>query len=135
MSFSFRSLLSPCLIAVLCATQFSVSAQEPSPSLYEKRLGIQKGTSTGIVVYDFEKSPRSTASTPPSAPSEPQPEAKPSREPVPQPSSVSGFWSTAQPPSGRSLMTARRLGALNGGIPVPTVRKASEPKADPVAKQ
>jgi hypothetical protein len=133
MSFpSFRTLQWPCLIAVLFASQFSVLAQEPSPSLYERRLGIQKGTSTGIVVYDFEKSPRSTASIPPSVPSEP--EAKPSVESVPQASSPSGFWITAQPPSGRSLMTARRLGALNGGITVPTGRTAPESQAEPVAK-
>lgn len=130
MSFhTFRTLQSLCLFAVILASHAFVSAAEPSPSLYESRLGIIKGTSPGIVIYKFQQS---AASAPSSAKSEV--EAKPSAESTPQASAKSASWSTLQPPSGRSLSAANRLGAVDGGIQVPTARAASESQAAPVPK-
>lgn len=130
MSFhTFRTLQSLGLFAVLLASHSIVSAQEPSQSLQERRLGILKGTATGIVIYNFQPS---TASVPTSVPSDAA--TKPSAEQATQAPSKSGFLSTLQPPSGRSLSNANRLGAVDGGIPLPTARTASESPAAPVAK-
>jgi hypothetical protein len=131
-SHTFRTVQLLCLFAVTSVSQSIVSAQEPSASLYERRLGILKGTSTGIVLYDFEKSQEAAVSAPTSAKSEAQ--TKSSAESVPQASSKSGFFSARQLPSGRSMSSASRLGAVDGGIPVPTARTASDFQVVPVAK-
>ena len=121
---TFRTLQSLCLFSVILATQSTVSAEEPSQSLYETRLSINKGTSTGIVIYKFQQP---AASAPTNAKSEAV--TNPSAESVPQAPFKSGFLSALQPPSGRSLSTANRLGAVDGGIPVSTAHTASESKA------
>ncbi len=132
MSFhTFRTIQSLCVFAVILASQSTVSAQEPSQSLYDRQMGIIKGTATGIVIY---KAQPSAPSAPISPKSEAEAVAKPSAESVPQAPSKSGFLNVLQPPSGTSLSTATRLGAADGGIPLPTARTAAESQAVPVAK-
>lgn len=118
MSFhTYRTLQSLCLFAVMLASQSIVSAQEPSQSLQERRLGIINGTAPGIVIY---KPQQSAAPAPTSSQSAAV--TKPSADSVPQAPSQSGFLSTLPPPSGRSLSSANRLGAVDGGIVLPTAK-------------
>lgn len=128
MSFhTYRTLQSLCLFAVMLASQSIVSAQEPSQSLQERRLGIINGTAPGIFIYKPQQSaaPAPTSSqSAASAPTSSQSAAvtKPSADSVPQAPSQSGFLSTLPPPSGRSLSSANRLGAVDGGIVLPTAK-------------
>lgn len=133
MSFhAFRTIQPLCLFAVLLASQSSVFAQEPSQSLYERRMGLIKGTSPGIVIYDPEKSqPPATPATPATTgtPATPAPssaksetDSKSADPAVSQAPAKPGALSMRQLPSGRSLRDASHLGAVDGGIPVPTGR-------------
>jgi hypothetical protein len=133
MSFhTFRTIQSLCLFAVLLASQSTVSAQESSQSLYERRLGIFKGTSTGIVLYNFEKSQQSAASAPVGANS--AADTKPSAVSASQAPSKAVVSSTLQPPSGRSMREASQLGAEDGGITLPTASTPSRFQGGPVTK-
>ena len=124
-----RTIQSLCWFAVVLLSQSTVLADESSPSLYESRLGVIKGTSTGIVIYRFQES---AASAP--VRSTPEAQTRPSAESGAQPSPPSGRMPVIQPPSGRSLRTATQLGAEDGGIQLPTARTAAESRAVPVAK-
>jgi len=137
---SFRTLPLLSLVALVLGGQSVGLAQERSQSLYEKRLSMIRGTSPGIVIYGAEKSaaPASAPATAPvaaaAASTKAQAESKPTAEGVPEASSKSGFLTAIQPPSGRSMSNARRLGTGDEGIRVPTARTALQPAADPVIK-
>ena len=131
MSFhSFRTVQSLCLLSLVLASQFTVSAEESTPSLAERKLRMLRGTSTGIVIFDFEKSHQSAAPT--TAKSDAQ--TKTAAESQPHAPSGSGPLSEPQLPSGRSLNELRRLGTGDGGMVVPTSPTPSKPHADPWAK-
>ncbi|MEI8155979.1 MAG: hypothetical protein WCH60_03875 [Burkholderiales bacterium] len=125
-----RTLQSLSLIAVVIASQSTASAEEPSPSMAEKKLRMLEGTSTGIVIFDFKKTPQSPASA--TAKSEAQ--SKPSAESAPQAPDRSGFLSALPPPDGRSLNDLRRFGTADGGVVVPTAPTPMKPHADPSAR-
>jgi len=137
---SFRALQLLSLVALVLGGQSVGFAQERSQSLYEKRLSIIRGTSPGTVIYGGEKSPAPASGPAPapvaaaSANSKAQAESKPTAELVPEVSSKAGFLTAIQPPSGRSMNTARRLGTGDEGIRVPTARTASQPAENPVIK-
>ena len=123
----FRTLQSLCLIAVVIASQSTATAEEPSPSMAAKKLSILNGTSTGIVIFDFDKPKQSAESTTIQS----EPGAKPSAESAPQAPTKSGFLTTLQPPNGRSMNDLRRFGTEEGGIAVPTAPTPLKPHADP----
>jgi len=134
MSFRASRLLAGlCLLAPSLASLSSASAQEPAPSLYERRLGIIKGTAKGIVLFGPSKSEQPA----PTVPSERKIETGNSEKPfaaAPQAPAQPGLLSALPPPSGRSLAAARLIGAVDGGIAVSTARAASQPQAEPAAK-
>ena len=122
-----------CLSAVTLGSLSNAFADEPAPSLYERRLGIIKGTSKGIVLYAPDKPEPPTVATPSSDKAAVGVDGKPVTA-VPQAPAESKFLSKLPPPSGRSMADAGRLGAVGGGIPLPTARSASQPQAEPAAK-
>jgi hypothetical protein len=126
-----------CLSVVTLTGVSSAYADEPAPSLYEKRLGIIKGTSKGIVVYDPAKpaTPSAAAGTATSTngKAEVGADGKPAT-PAAQAPAPSKFLGTLPPPSGRSMAEASRVGAVGGGIALPTARSASQASAEPAAK-
>ena len=102
-------------------------------------LGIIKGTSKGVVLWEPEKSEPPAAATPRSGKAEVEAEVVVGVDgkaivAAPAVPDTSKFLSKLPPPSGRSMADARRLGAVGGGIPVSTANKATEPQAEPVAK-
>ena len=127
------------LLALTLTTLSSAFADEPSPSLYARRLGIIKGTSKGVVLWESDKlehAPAAAIAAP--APADSRRAATADSTPgaaAPEPPLKSRFLSPLPPPSGRSMNDARRLGAPGGGIQVPTAHKtASEPQAEPAVK-
>lgn len=121
------------LFSVLLASQALVFA-EPVQTLAEKRLSIIKGTSPGIVLFDFDNAPRAAApvatstsgTTGSTSPAVSAPAA------APQPTAASRFFSALPPPSGRSLQSARRLDAPDQGVALPTA--STMPPKEPAAK-
>ena len=120
----------------------SLLAAEPTQSLAEKKLSIFRGTTPGIVIFDFDKAPRGAASAPRNASTAngtgdgagTAADAKhPDVTPAEQPSG-SGVFSALPPPSGRSLQSARRLDAPDQGIVLPTARSASKPPEEPAKR-
>ncbi len=155
---SFRSPLvhrAICLAALALVSQ-SVTAAEPTQSLAEKRLGIIKGTTPGIVIIDFDKKPATTAPAPASTTATATAgnassttatttttattavttavDPKASSAMVADQPIVNRFFSALPPPSGRSLQSARRLDAPDQGIALPTARAASQPQAEPAKR-
>ena len=136
------------LVVALALSGQSILAAEPTQSLAEKRLSIFRGTTPGIVIFDFDKAPRAAASAPRSASASAANGAgdgtgngagtatdakNPDVTAAEQPSG-SGFFSALPPPSGRSLQSARRLDAPDQGIVLPTARSASQPPAEPAKR-
>jgi hypothetical protein len=134
-----RNFLPLCLLAPVLASLPGAYADEPAPSLYERRLGILKGTSKGIVVYEPEKPAPPSTSTVTSANGKAEVRADvrvdvpPVATAAPTPA-ASKFLNSLPPPSGRSMADAQRLGAVNGGIPLTTARSIAQPTAEPAAK-
>ena len=115
-----------CLLAPLWVGHAAVHA-EPNPSLAEKRMGFIKGTTPGIVLFDFESAkPRAAAS----APAQPQAAVATAQEPA----IGNRLLNALPPPSGRSLQSARRLDAPDQGVPLRTSRDVPQPQAEPAAK-
>ncbi|MBC7916230.1 MAG: hypothetical protein H7Y28_00330 [Rhodoferax sp.] len=135
---TFRMLQSLCLLSLTLAAHFPVSAQERSQSLQERRLGLIKGTSKGVVIYEFGKSEPATppAPTHANAAANAEPAAKPSSATAtaPQAPTTSGFLNALPPPSGRSLNAARRLDAPDQGLAIPTARDAAKAQTEPPSK-
>lgn len=121
-----------CLVAWGIAVPSMALADEPSQSLYEKRLSIMRGTAPGIVIFDFQKSP--TPAVAASAPGVSEPEPKKVAESAPPAAPTTAPVTALLPPTGRSMNTARRLGSGDQGIVVPTAKTTSPLSADPVAK-
>lgn len=126
-----------CLLALALTNVTNASAEEPTPSLYQKRLGIIQGTAKGIVLWGPDKSEPSAA-TPAAAaaPADRKKEAGVDGKPTaaaPQAPATSKFLSALPPPSGRSMAEAQRLGAVGGGIPIPT-KAAPVPQTEPATK-
>ncbi len=117
----------------------SILAAEPNQSLAEKRLSIFKGTAPGIVIFDFDRAPRATASAPRSASdangagvgTSAAANAKSPDDAASEQTTRPRFLSALPAPSGRSLQTARRMDAPDQGIALPTARSASHPQAEP----
>ena len=122
-----------CLLAALVLAQ-SPAAAEPPQSLAEKRLGVIKGTTSGIVLFEFAgDAPRAAAPVPakpkpatstgteiaPSAVSKPS-ESRPTEAAAYEPPIGNRLFSNLPPPSGRSLQSARRLDAPDQGVPLRT---------------
>jgi hypothetical protein len=123
-----RTLLPLTLLALtLASASTTACADEPAPSLYERRLGIIKGTSKGVVLWEPEKNEPPAATKPSNGKVEAGADGKPVSA-APQVPAKSGFLSMLPPPSGRSMADARRLGAPGGGIPVSTANKAAQPE-------
>lgn len=138
-------------LAVFCQ---SATAAEPTQSLAEKRLGIIKGTTPGIVIIDFDKKPATTAPAPASTTATATAgnassttatttattavttavDPKASSAIVADQPIVNRLFSALPPPSGRSLQSARRLDAPDQGIALPTARAASQPQAEPAKR-
>jgi len=97
-------------------------AAEAKQSLEERRLGIIKGSTPGIVILDL----RATKQAEPAASASAGVEAKPAVA-APQGSWASRWLGKLPPPSGRPLNDARRLDAPDQGIPLPTAASASQP--------
>lgn len=128
-----RSLALLLISAVTMAGSTSAFADQPSPSLYERRLGIIKGTSKGIVLWEPDKPEPSAATTPTNSNVEISNDGKPVAAAQSAPD-TSKFLSKLPPASGRSMANASRLGAPGGGIPVPTANRASPSEAEPAKK-
>lgn len=113
----------------LALTSLSAHADEPSPSLYEKRLGIIKGTSKGIVVWGSDSAQPATAGTAnaANAGTSGNKSALASPDAPQQSADKPAILNTVAPPSGRSLNDARRLGAVGGGITLPTKATQAAP--------
>ncbi len=108
------------LLAPLWVGHASVGA-EPSQTLAEKRLGIIKGTSSGIVLFDFgSAAPRAAASAP--AGQVQTSETKAAVAPAQEPAIGNRLFNALPPPSGKSLQSARRLDAPDQGVPLRTSR-------------
>lgn len=138
------------LLVLVWAAHSSVLAQ-PSQSLAEKRLGIIKGTTPGIVLFDFGATPpRAAAFAPAPAPagvgtsanvgSGTTGQAKPSDTkasdaPAYQPPIGNRLLSNLPPPSGKSLQSARRLDAPDQGIQLRTTRDEPQTPAEPATKR
>lgn len=143
---------SPALLPLFCLLALpllgtTAQAEEKSPSLYERRLGQIKGTAPGIKLWESGKPAQAAASAPKEAlpqsaatqaqgtqPTTPTAAQAAAPAPAAAPLIPSGFLSGLSAPSGRSLNTARREGAVGGGIALPTARSASQPKADAGSK-
>jgi hypothetical protein len=108
-------------VLLLLASQAAWSA-EAKPTLEEKRLGVIRGTTPGIVIFDFGAAKK----TEPPASSNAGAEARPASEAA-APAGWRPKWLSALPaPSGRSLQAARRLDAPDQGIALPTAATASQ---------
>lgn len=122
------------VLATLALFGPSILAAEPSQSLAEKRLSIFRGTTPGIVIFDFDQAPRGAASAPRNASQAAgtgsAADAKKPEDAPAEPILGSRFLSTLPAPIGRSLQSARRLDAPDQGIAVPTARSASPPQVE-----
>lgn len=145
----------------LCSSAFA----QTSESLAERRLGIIKRTSPGIVLLDLpgEKRPVTAAPAPTNSPS-PSSSAgtssgassgatagptstnapasttaatptKAAEAAAPQPAVLNRIFSALPAPSGRSLQDARRLDAPDQGVPLPFARPTPLPAAEPEVKR
>jgi hypothetical protein len=123
-----------CLCAVWLGA--GLAHAEPTPSLYESRLGVIKGTSPGIEIIPARKRPVAPASAPAVGATNTESADKSSKAPAPkagpEPAQASrsgpaaGLLSWMQPPSGRPLKDAQRLES-SSGIALPTQGAASGP--------
>jgi len=136
------------------ATYPLVRAQS-SGSLYDSRLGVIKGTSPGIVIFDSKRSPQPPAAAASSAPAAAassasaaaggasQPAARKADTPVAaaptaplaeRAGALLRAW--GDPPSGQPLNAAKRLDSPTQGITLPSASRAAsqaDGKAPPKA--
>ncbi len=109
------------LLALMLSSQ-TIWSSEATPTLQDKRLAVIRGTTPGIVIFDFGVAKQ--AGSPASA------SAASADQPASQAAVAAGWrprWLSALPaPSGKSLQEARRLDAPDQGIPLPTAAAASK---------
>lgn len=114
-----------CMLALACASQSAMSSGDKQ-SLQERRLGVIKGTTPGILILDLGSAKAAAPAVAASAAVEGRP-----AEAASQADWRPKWLSNLPPPSGRSLNAARRLDAPDQGIPVPTAASASQPAQGP----
>lgn len=111
-------------LALVCPAVLSAEANQP---LHERRLGVIKGTTPGIVILEFGRTPNTAAAASAVAGGEPgRSEIKPDAS-ASQPGWASRWLGKLPPPSGRPLNDARRLDAPDQGIAVPSAASAAQP--------
>ena len=124
------------LLAPLWVAHAAVYA-EPSQSLAERRLGLIKGTTSGIVLFDFgNAAPRAAASALAGDKTVGQAqtsETKATTAAAQEPAIGNQLLNALPPPTGRSLQSARRLDAPDQGVTLRTSRDV--PQAEPAAKR
>ena len=123
------------LLAPLWVAHAAVYA-EPSQSLAERRLGLIKGTTSGIVLFDFgSAAPRTAASAPAGDKTTGQAQASETKATAAaqEPAIGNQLLNALPPPTGRSLQSARRLDAPDQGVTLRTSRDV--PQTEPAAKR